>query len=203
MAESNDEVETETQTFSHQLSVVTVPLFILQLVVRHGTTACNPIETRLMRKAVPVWTEKFISKAVKIHHVSVVCDSEDVVVDRAYTLEISVSALGLEFSPILSVARDNIKTCGTISCLEHMQMKVMEIVRDSLVKVFQLPSKTPASSQLNLFLRKALLIPTLISSRGRGQYWPKRNSSIDPKFTENGTNVGMCSGICLAVQIML
>ncbi len=140
---TNEEGEPETRVYSHQLSVISEPIFWLKMSIEYDTRQCNHVEMKLIRGKLGDWLESHVCSDCEIHNDTVHCvrDSdysgeEDGGYPSIYKIHLVVSAIGLQIQMEKHIA-DRCK----VTCLELIQSKLMENVRDSLVKLFSLPSK--------------------------------------------------------------
>ena len=138
--ETNEDGNPETKIFSHQLSVVSEPIFWLKMSVEYETNQCNHQEQKLIREKLGSWVDEHICSQCEVHNDSVSCvSSQNNDVPSTYKIHLVVSAIGLEIR-LEKGTEENINTCP-VSCLELIHSKVLEHVRDNMMKVFSLPSK--------------------------------------------------------------
>ena len=133
-----------SKAFSHQLSVVSEPLFTLQFALRYTTDSCQRVEKILISEHLTPWIRQFICPYCQVHNPTVHCVHgalEQPSSSREYDVLLIVSLANANFRfDRSSVYYEHMQSCS-VSCSELYQVKLLEIVRDSLVKLFSLPSK--------------------------------------------------------------
>lgn len=136
-----------TRVTTHQLSVISEPVFWLRFSINYETTRCNPEETRLIRKEIPEWIRNHACSVCEVHNASLSCSKRSSSPSYKVRGVISATGLTIQFKKM-----ENLGTCS-VYCLDLIHARIMELVRDAMIKTFQRPSMSSISNFELLNLR--------------------------------------------------
>src|SRR5687768_10088404 len=70
---TKEDGQAAAKTFSHQLSVVSEPIFTLEFALRYTTEGCERVEKLLISDHLTIWIQQFICPFCQVHNASVHC----------------------------------------------------------------------------------------------------------------------------------
>jgi hypothetical protein len=133
----------EVQQHTHQLDVVAETIPWLRFSVIYSGNSCDHEEMTLIQENVVQWVHRYACFFCPVRNSSVSCiahDARTAEEDGAYRdirIRFALSTLGLEHK---MTAFSGYSEACPLSCVESLHMKILQIARNSLEKLFRLES---------------------------------------------------------------
>ena len=141
--DDNSNVE-RSSTFSHQLDIVSAPIFWSLVTAYYKAPNCDYQEIRMLQDVLPKWVASYACPICETHNVSVTClrgsrsqnyDYNDGFSTKEMEVKLSVLTQGLE--EMIQIPNP---TICPLTCIESLHLKMLEILSHSFEALLAVPS---------------------------------------------------------------